>query len=420
MDGIIGLTIGIILFNKDIRAYTKFYLENVPAKVASFIPIEISNVKTHTKINRRNINYTNRNYANINYEATGLGELYTYNRMTGRGMLNFSLKDDEGDTAAGKLYTINLIRETRARDYNGKSQTRNENVFSGFCYSLDINNPINCAIRIDTDETLVSLLTESTIEASKKSKALFNFNSAELDKMFDCKVYPKGGNLNKIISHHAGKAVRDISVKATGGIVDNVLSASKIGRTLKAVGVGKVVKNEINSISVSDIANMFTSPEKFEEAMLEARKLITPVVEEFLLYIRKKYGPFTLVINNGINIQISKRQTSMNKINSGQNIFKFTKNYMAGFLQATVLSNNDLKCSTLTKMYEVFMLEWLLNKYFKNLTNVDQFNIEKGAENRLYQDDTIFFEESLELDKRSNNNIDNESDVKQTFTQICS
>lgn len=205
-----------------------------------------------------------------------------------------------------------------------------------------------------------------------------------------------------------------------GGIVDNVLSGSKIGRTLNTVGVGKVIKNEMNNISISDITSMFESPEKMEEAMLESRKLITPVAEEFLLYIRKKYGPFTLVINNGINIQISKHQTSMNKINDGQNIFKFSKNYMAGFLEPKIFSNDDLKCSTLTKLYDVFMLEWLLNKYFKTLTNVDQFSIEEGAKNRLYEDDTVFFEESLELNKRSNSNIDNESEVKKVFTEVCS
>ena len=408
MDGIIGLIVGIIKFKNDINAYSKFYLANVPGMVASFIPIGVSNVKFNS---------------NINYESTGLGELYSHNRKVTKGLLDFSLTSNNGEMATGKLYNVELIKESKVQEQNSSggttTRTTTDTVFRGFCYSLDVNNPIECAIRIDSDETFVSHLTESTIESMSKNRGRFSFNSAELEKLFDCKVYPKGTNLTKIISNRSQKMARDISVDTAGGIVDNILSGSKIGKTLNTVGVGKVIKNEMNNISIGDITSMFSSPEEMDNAMLEARKLVTPLIEEFLLYIRKKYGPFTLVINNGINIQISTIQTSMNKINNGQSIFKFTKNYMSKFLQPSIFSNDDLKCSTLTKLYEVLMLEWLLNKYFKTLTNVDQFSIENDAENRLYKDDSIFFEESLELNKRSNSNIDNESDVKKVFNEVC-
>lgn len=408
IGGILGLIFGIIKFNNDIKAYSKFYLANIPSMVASFIPLGVSNIKMNT---------------NINYEATGLGELYTYNRTTKNGLADFALTNNNGDIATGKLYTIQLDRqtETRRESSSGRvdTQTSTDNVFTGLCYSLDVNNPVNCAIRIDSDETFVSQLTESTIEATTKNRGKFAFNSAELEKLFNCKVYPKGTSLTKIISNQSQKAVRDISIETAGGLVDNVLSGSKIGRTLNTIGVGDAIKNEMNKISIGDITSMFESTEDMEEAMLEARKLITPVVEEFLLYIRKKYGPFTLVINNGINIQISKYQTSMNKINNGQNMFKFTKDYMAGLLEPKVFSNDDLKCSTLTRLYDVFMLEWLLNKYFKTLTKVDQFSVAESAENRLHKDDIMFFEESLELDKRSERDIDNEAEVKKVFTEVC-
>lgn len=378
--------------------------------VASFVPIGVSNV---------NLN------SNINYEATGLGELYTYNRKKTKGLLDFSLTNNSGDIATGKLYRLELIQANEVKEQQASSgriitKTIVDTIFRGFCYSLDVNNPVDCAVRIDSDETFVSQLTESTVESISKNRGKFNFNSTELEKMFNCKVYPKGTNLSKIISKQAQKGVRDISINTAGGIVDNVLSDSKIGKTLNTVGVGNAIKNEMNKISIDDITSMFNSQEELEKAMLEARKLITPVVEEFLLYIRKKYGPFTLVINNGINIQISTDQTTLNKINNGQNIFKFEKNYMADFLQPSVFSNSDLKCSTLTKLYEVLMLEWLLNKYFKTLTNVNQFSIEKDAENRLYTDDTIFFKESLELNERSNSDIDNNEEVKKVFNEVCS
>lgn len=410
IGGIVGLIVGMILYRHDINAYSKFYLANIPKMVASFIPIGVSNIRLNS---------------NINYEKTGLGELYTYNRKKTKGLLDFSLTDNDGDIATGKLYEVDLEREERVEERQPGSRTTTtrtttENVFSGFCYSLDVNNPARCAIRIDSDETFVSQLTESTVESISKNRGKYSFNSAELEKMFDCKVYPKGTTLTKFVSDQTQKRARDISVNTAGGLVDNVLSGTKIGDTLNTVGVGTAVKNELENISVSDVTSMFNSEEAMESALLEARNIITPVVEEFLLYIRKKYGPFTLVINNGINIQISTAQTIMNKINDGKNIFKFSKNYMSNFLMPSVFSNSDLKCSTLTRLYDVMMLEWLLNKYFKTLTNVDQFSIEQDAENRLYKDDTTFFEESLELDKRSNNDIDNEAEVKSVFNKICS
>lgn len=407
MVGIIGLIIGIKRFQNDISAYSKFYLANVPSMVASFIPIGVSNIKLNS---------------NINYEETGLGELYVYNKKLTKGLLDFSLTNSNGDIATGKLYSVELSQESEVEEQQTssvKSTTRTtDTVFKGFCYSLDVNNPVECAVRIDSDETFVSQLTESTIESVSKNRGKFNFNSAELEKIFNCKVYPKGTNLTKIISNQAQKSVRDISINTVGGIVDNVLSGSRIGKTLNTVGVGNIIKNEINKISIGDITSMFNTEEEMEKAMLEARKIITPVTEEFLLYIRKKYGPFTLVINNGINIQISTCQTTMNKINAGQNIFKFTKKYMENFLKPSIFSDFDLKCSTLTKLYEVLMLEWLLNKYFKTLTNVNEFSLEEGAENRLYKEDTTFFEESLELNKRSNSDIDNELEVKEAFNEI--
>jgi hypothetical protein len=401
LGGLVCFVIAMLLFKNIIKEYETYYLNNVPSKVASFIPIGVTNVNRST---------------GINYEATGLGELYRYSRKTYKSLLDFGLSNTEGDSAAGKLYSINLSQESVQKTGN-TTKTSYDKVFSGYCYSLDVNNPVNCAVRIDSDETLTSHLTESTIESVSKNKGRFSFGSAELEKMFDCKVYPKGSSLANLIGSHTKKAVRDISVSATEGIVGGILGSTAIGKTLNAFGVGDVISNEINNISMADITSMFKSEAEMDDAMHEAKKIITPVTEEFLLYIRKKYGPFTLVINNGINIQISNDKTFLNNRNVGKGFFENSRNYMSGFLSTSVFSNSDLECSRLNKMYEVFMLEWLLNKYFKNLTNVDQFSID--GENRLYKDDTAFFEESLEFSKKSDGNIDKESEVKEVFKEIC-
>lgn len=355
---VLGSIIGALLYNKPISLYREFYLANIPQIIASYAKLNVGVLEEKN---------------NVPYSRTGLGDLYDYNIIKTRKFLNFLLCDDNQNTAKGLLYKVNLDNKTKQRVSNSEGRTstleKTEHVFSGYALNLSLKNPLDFCIRIDSDENLTSKMTEATIESAISDNSRFVFNTTELNTMFDCNVYPKNINPSDLLS--------------------------------------KITQNH------------FGNKEKYEEAIFKTHSIITPHIEEFLMFVRKKFGPFTLVIGDSINIQISSSQSLINKFNTNTNIFKSTRNYISDLLATSIFTDSDIKCSRLMKMYDLFLLEFLLNKYFKDLTGLNYFASEQNSkENMLLHSDQLLFETLLNFNEMSDSDIDKLDNVQEIYNTI--
>ncbi|OGO86811.1 MAG: hypothetical protein A2Y24_04110 [Clostridiales bacterium GWE2_32_10] len=132
----------------------------------------------------------------------------------------------------------------------------------------------------------------------------------------------------------------------------------------------------------------------------EARIVITPVIEDLLSYIRKKYGRCNIAINNGrIDIQLLLSQTpSSNKVK---------KRLLQVWLKPTLFNDKDLKLSRLYKFYEILELQKLILKYFNCYPDIET----------ITEQDVQDLKASVDFNKISDSQIDKE--VQTYFNHIC-
>ena len=96
------------------------------------------------------------------------------------------------------------------------------------------------------------------------------------------------------------------------------------------------------------------SEDKSKDAKVEALQIVTPVVEDLISYIRKKYGRFNMAITNN-KIDIELLNTSMVGGNK--------KHYKDIIIKPTLFSNKDLRISYLYSFYELIEIQKLILKY---------------------------------------------------------
>jgi len=149
-------------------------------------------------------------------------------------------------------------------------------------YNINLKN---FRILIKDDDTLLSHLSENTIDSIRENKNEIKFNRIDLNKSFDFFVYSKG-NIN--------------------------------------------------------------------DAKYSALQIVTPVVEDLIAYIRKKYGRFNMAINNN-KIDIELLDTNIIGGNK--------KHYKNIIIKPKIFSNKDLKISYLYRFYEFIEIQKLILKY---------------------------------------------------------
>jgi len=366
---LLGITLGYFSPKKPSEVYKPFYYDTIIKWVGSPLGVFRVNVLSgsYTSKNRRN-----NQSANLTYYYTGLGDLVDHDVITEHRLLNYHVKYEfkESNTRIPvSTYAIDLQKADQSK--KGRSSTRLVSVFSGFVYRMKLNHPLDYTIRIDVKENINAQPANAADRSTTGNRRLFAFNSAETASMFDCMIYP--------ISASLGKHFDD------------------------------ALKNEDRRVlSPSELQNLFRTPAEQEYTHQKAKELITPGVEKFLIFLRKKYGAFTLVINDHINIQFSTDFAEDDK--QKRRLSSLTK-----LLDPSCKNDNDIMCSSLLRIYESFMLPFLLGKYFDVAWWFESEN--KGDNAALYGDDKVFFAQFIGLNSKSDAEID--ESVSEYYQEIC-
>lgn len=195
---------------------------------------------------------------------------------------------------------------------------------SGTVLSIDNLENINLdgiRILIKDDDTLISHITENTVDAIKKKEEEIKFNRIDLNKSFDCFVY----NIDK----------------------------------------------------------------KEKDIYIEALKTLTPVVEDLLAYIRKKYGRYNLAINNN-KIDIEFLDYKISEVSK--------KNTKGTKIKPKLFSDKDLKISYLCKFYELIEIQKIMLKYLScypkkyPITDSDVQGLKDAVESSKIKDEDMDME----------------------------
>jgi len=373
IGSIIGLLLGFIVGCLSVKAppevYKPFYYETIIKWLGSPLGVLRVNVlsSSFSSQNRRN-----NHLSKLTYYNTDLGDLHDHNQITERRFLNYyinySLNGGKARIPVG-TYGINLLKIEQTN--NSRSSARAENIYSGFVYRMKLNRPLDYTIRIDAIENGGVQLAEADSQYILGQKRLFAFSSKGMESMFSCMIFPTNGSLG-------------------ASFIDLV---KKEGRRL---------------FSPSELLCLFRSPAEQEYTHLKAQELINPGVEEFLVFLHKKYGPFTLIINDHLNIQFSADS-------AWGGIQKRRLSSLYNLLNPTYKNDSDIMCSSLLRVYESFMLPFLLGKYFDGVWMFDSARNEESA--GVFWNDSVFFEQFINLNNVTDAEID--ESVREYYQEIC-
>jgi len=226
-----------------------------------------------------------------------------------------------------------------------------------------VARPLPYDIRIENTEGFVRQGIKATANMLKSSAHKFEFNSIEMAKMFDCyittgKNRERGNHFDSVFESNRllGVAAGMMAKKAQKHMPD-IEAASTLGELAPEVGdfIGDFLE-----------AGASRSPEairqKMEDNLHNAHAKITPMLEEVLLFIRHKYGPYHLTASENVQIDIAKEQNLVNKINVRQEGMRPEK--AIDLFIPTLLDDSDISCERMLAIYEVFLLGFLLDKHF--------------------------------------------------------
>lgn len=272
-----------------------------------------------------------------NFIQSGLGEKYDCDVIEVCPIFTAAHKDNG---AKGLMYGVQVKsehnKEYRDEDGNIRTQTLYKNETAGLIISILNMKNLNlhdCKIILYEDKSLLSLLTEATLEAVTTDNERMSFNRTELNETFDCYVRNTGKNQNA---------------------------------------------NSDNKVA--------------------AKMILTPVIEDLILYIRRKYGKFNMAISNErVDFQFLLKN----------NLKLENTRVFSTWIKPIYLNDNDLKLSKLYKFYEILELQKLILKFFKCNERVDQITDQDIEELRL----------SVKFNKVSDRHID--SQVETYFKNIC-
>ena len=96
------------------------------------------------------------------------------------------------DFCAGELFNLKLKQEYQVKSKDGSTRTETKEVFDGFYLTINYKKSFDflkgASINIRADESLLSSLTEDTVNSIYQSDKYFEFNSEELNKALDCHI----------------------------------------------------------------------------------------------------------------------------------------------------------------------------------------------------------------------------------------
>jgi hypothetical protein len=412
----VAFAIGFFFFFKPPQVYKPFYYNTIIKWLGT--PLGVSDLNVFSSGSSAE-KHRQKNRYTAAYSDTGLGDLYDYSTITEHRLSSWKVNYQFGASDDASLetsipvntYSIDLQKTETRQNEKGEASTQSKSVFRGFFFRMKLNRPLDFTIRIDTNEKLLNQMAEATIQSMAGNKRLFMFNSLELENMFDCMIYPIDTNMGTFI----GRTIQGTGASLAGNLVEAGLTrAGAVGKAAKLLNIDNMVNKGVRRmLSPSELRSLFKSAEDQENAHLKAKELITPQVEEFLLFLRKKYGPYTLVINKYINIQFSASVSWDNKRNVAKQ--KRRLNSLSGLFNPNCKDDKDIMCHSLLSIYESFMLAFLLGKYFDK---VWRFDANKYLENAdMYGDDRAFFDHFENWNAFSDKELNNS--VKEYYQKIC-
>jgi len=305
----LGLAIAVRRTKEPKQHYPQFYYNHILGWAASVLGINSFKIGRATNEHRQQ-------YAN-----TGLGD-----KSSGSSTVSVGLNYKIGSTP---VYAYDIVRR-RKRSIG----------FTGFVYTVKLNHPLDYTIRIDSAENWQKL--RNTANALSNNQHRYEFNSTEMAQKFVCTIEP--------------------TLKRDRRVLDDNIQHLRQSRDASPFGSIKQVKSAIDlrdARSLRREMDDFESPEVLGISMLDTAEIITPLMEEFLIYLRKKYGPYTMVISDNVYIQVS------STIFTGPTPFKTDSPF--GIIFGPKINNDkDISLKSLQRASDVLHLGVLINDIFNH------------------------------------------------------
>jgi len=226
-----------------------------------------------------------------------------------------------------------------------------------------VANPLPYDIRIKNTEGFARQGIKATANMLKSDTHKFEFNSTEMAKMFNCYIslsrnrdtqntFDSAVESNRVLGFVAGtmakQAQKHISdIRADSAFDELPPEKREFMKSFVEAGVGNSTEK---------------TREKMENHIHNAHIKITPMLEEILLFIRHKYGPYHLSVGETLQIDIAKEQNLANKFNVKQEELRPEKTI--DLFKPTLLDDSDISYERMLVIYEVFLLGFLLDRHF--------------------------------------------------------
>lgn len=350
-----GVTI-LMLKEKTGISYSEYYMDTMSKLLISILPgyrfdeIEKSSNQQNNTV-QRNISgysryYTTSNILNTDELKKHIDKVFDYYKENNTLLYSCPV-------AAGGMCDLEIIKkETTVNRETGKEEVRDETIFDGFYIKNKIKDKANLLndfiIEIREDENFFSSLTEDTAQAIYKSDKNFMFNSEELNKALDCKIKDEN---------------------AVGKVMDKA-----------AKGIGKMAKNAFNSARGVETEEEDTIVEDSVDPALILEQVMTPALEDRLMYLRKRYNSFNMnltdaYISFNVNLKKSLFQKYQSKEIFGNKYKKHTESVT--FVKPSLYSNDDFEYYRIFPMLEkIFFIHYINLLYRFALKNNDITSVE--------------------------------------------
>ncbi|MCL2527462.1 MAG: sulfite exporter TauE/SafE family protein [Defluviitaleaceae bacterium] len=246
-----------------------------------------------------------------------------------------------GDTTGGALTRITLgysykIGNTPIFAYDIERRNRNQIMFTGYVYEVPLDNPLDFTVRINTSRHWQKL--KSAAAAIRNDQRRYEFESAEMAQQFTCIVEASNKKMRNTVTEEL-QARRD--------------------RNLLNLPMRSQQVTSIDEAIIRKSMTRFASSDDLDAALQLTSEIITPQMEEFLMHIRKKYGPYTMLISDKLYIQLQ------SQIYTGKTPF-FTSSPFGVLFRPRNNSNKDISSKSLQKASDVLNLGILLDDAFNN------------------------------------------------------
>lgn len=374
--GIVAFILGIIIefavFSKKvIVTYPNFYGTEIPFLIAKLSDIELKTTdvahKKYFNIEQEKARSISEQLKNVKEDMRKADKLLEEqnDNINKINQLNTEQFKNSGIVDADEYYTSNIAQF--------KHKDTDTNIYFYYAKALKVKNIERREERSDAENYSEEDRYITYIERKEKvltSGVVFTFENLYNINLKDFRILIKDDDT--FVSH------------LTENTIDNL----------------KENKNEIkfNRIDLNKSFDFYAfSDDKNKDVKVEALRIVTPVVEDLISYIRKKYGRFNMSItNNKMDIEL------LNTSIVGGN----KKYYKDIIIKPKIFSNNDLKISYLYRFYELIEIQKLILKYLNCYP-------EKYL---ITEDDVNGLKEAIESNKLSDYEMNNS--VQDTYREI--